>query len=101
MLLLQFKTQELFTKPDGWQNLKSHKHEINVVKSIRVVNDIAERGVQLGYDFLTSAREEHNSQNILQIVENDCNCNPNQRHSKEPFKSCILSFHFDWLVCVT
>jgi len=44
-----------------------------------VVNDITERGVKLGYDFLLSARKEHSYQNILQIVENYLHRNSNQK----------------------
>ena len=50
--------------------------------SLSVVNDGAERGVKLAYDFLDSSKKEENLQNVLQIVENDRNLIPNQRKRK-------------------
>ena len=42
------------------------------------MNDGAERGVKLTYDFLDRARKERNLQNILQVVENARKALPNQ-----------------------
>ena len=47
-----------------------------------MVNDGAERGVKLAYDFIGSPKKEDNFQNILQTVENDRRLIPNQRKRK-------------------
>ena len=44
-----------------------------------MVNDSAERGVKLAYDFLASSRKEQHYQNVLQVVEIDRAKIPNQR----------------------
>ena len=41
----------------------------NVVRMLKVVNDAAERGVKLGYDYLPLAKGEERYQNVLQTVE--------------------------------
>ena len=51
-----------------------------VVDKFHVVNEAAERGVKLCYDFLEAAKTENRFQQILQVVENNRFCVPNQRN---------------------
>jgi len=43
------------------------------------VNEGAERGIKLAYDFLDVARKNSNFQDILQIIENDRHLLSNQK----------------------
>ena len=52
-----------------WPSLESCKKGMNNVKAINVVNDVAERGVKLSSDYLSSARSEEHYQNTIQVVE--------------------------------
>ena len=63
-------------KDDGYLDAKL------IINNLSVVNDGAERGVKLAYDFLDSSKKEENLQNVLQVVENDRNLVPNQRKRK-------------------
>ena len=75
--------QEFLYKPQkDWHNDDGYKNAKLVVNSISVVNDTAERGVKLGYDFLGSAVKEERYQKILQVVENSRHTLPNQRKRK-------------------
>ncbi len=56
---------------------------MEIVSSMCVVNDGAERGVKLCHDFISLSKEETKHQNVLQIVENDRNQRPKQRITKE------------------
>ena len=51
-----------------------------IINILSVVNDGAERGVKLAYEFLDSSKKEENLQNVLQTVENDRSLIPNQRN---------------------
>ena len=64
---------------------------LKIVLNLCVVNDSAERGVKLCYDFIDSARKEGNLQNILQVVENNRNKLPDQRKRKLVSKNWYLS----------
>ena len=55
-----------------------------------VVNDGAERGVRLCHDFISQARREDRHQQILQVVENNRNQQPNQRSRKTDTKRWYL-----------
>ena len=48
----------------------SFKNGKTVVKHLCVVNDAAERGIKLCFDFLKAAKHEEGLQNVLQVVEN-------------------------------
>ena len=61
---------------DGYKKAKL------IVNSISVVNDAAERGVKLGYDFLGTAVKEERYQRVLQVVENSRHTLPNARKRK-------------------
>ena len=54
-----------------------------MVSSLKIVNDAAERRVKLGSDFLGTAKLEDRYQNILQVIENERKCLPNQRKRKK------------------
>ena len=61
-----------------------------LINSLSVVNDDAERGVKLTHDFLVQARKENNFENRLQVVENNRHAVPNQRKRKQKSKSWFL-----------
>ena len=65
-----------------WPSDEEYKAVEQVVESMSVVNDSAERGVKLAHDFLGSSRKEGNLQNILQVVENERKRLPKQRKRK-------------------
>ena len=73
-------SHDFLNKPvDDWSTDEGYLATKDIVESLAVVNDAAERGVKLGHDFLSYARNEENYQNILQVVENDRKSLPNQR----------------------
>ena len=49
------------------------------VKAINVVNDAIERGIELATDFVEAAQSDKHFQNILQVIENDCQNDSNLR----------------------
>ena len=51
-------------------------------KRLTFVNDTAERGVKLATNFVDTTRSHKHLQNILQVVENDRQRNPNLRVKK-------------------
>ena len=55
-----------------------------------MVNDGAERGVKLAYDYIGSSKKEDNFQNILQTVESDRRLLPNQHKRKLTSKGWSL-----------
>ena len=61
-----------------------------IINNLSMVNDGAERGVKLAYDFIGSSKKEDNFQNILQTVENDRRLIPNQRKRKLTSKGWSL-----------
>ena len=61
-----------------------------IINNLSVVNDGAERGVKLAYDYIGSSKKEDNFQNILQTVENDRRLLPNQRKRKLTSKGWSL-----------
>ena len=73
-----------------WTNSHSYYESQELVNSLRVVNDSAENGVKLCYDFLSSSKKEQQLQNILQVVENGRHRLPNQRNSGVPSKKWHL-----------
>jgi len=52
-----------------WKDDDAYRFGKNVVCTLRVYNDLAERGVKLVADCLYLATEENNLQNYLQVVE--------------------------------
>lgn len=60
----------LSTSVKTWEQNEEYIKAKIFLKNIRVVNDVAERGVKLMQDFLlTLSKDEQNKQNILQSVE--------------------------------
>ena len=59
----------VFTVKD-WESKSAYKEAEEVAASLIFVNDAAERGAKLSYDFLQSFKKEENQQNILQVVYN-------------------------------
>ncbi len=55
---------------EEWCQLNGYLRNMEVINSLRVVNDAAERGVKLCSDFIGSAKKESKLQHILQVVEN-------------------------------
>ena len=70
------------TSIENWNENFSYIEAKQIISKLCVVNDAAERGVKLCYDFLSSSKKEENLQNILQVVENVRNKIPNQRKRK-------------------
>ena len=64
---------------DSWQNDDHFKASKFIVDGLNVVNDPAERAVELTTDFISSAREENDFQNLFQVVECDRKARPNLR----------------------
>lgn len=89
--ILQLDTSFLHMPVTMWSITESYLKAETVVNNLKVVNDAAERGVKLGSDFISAAKIEENYQNILQVVENDRNRQPNQRNVKAEPKSWHLS----------
>ena len=63
-----------------------------IVDNMCVVNDGAERGVKLCYDYLSLSKNDMKHQQILQVVENNRSQKPNQRLKKEQSKRWFLKF---------
>ena len=73
-------TADLILKPvDEWSEDPNYGQAKDIVDSMEVVNDGAERGVKLGSHFLEAAKGERRLQNVLQVEENDRKTNSNQR----------------------
>ena len=60
-----------------WRKNEDFLASKNVVSSLSVVNDSAERRVKLYSDFAGTAKKENKFQNIIQVVENNRNMLPN------------------------
>ena len=62
--------QEWMLKPaDLWGNFTDFIKFSEVIKSLRVVNDLAERGIKLILDFIHMSHDEDQRQALLQVVE--------------------------------
>ena len=62
-----------------WHKNEDFLASKNVVSSLSVVNNSAERGVKLCSDFVGTSKKENKFQDIIQVVENNRNMLPNQR----------------------
>ena len=85
--ILKLDTGFLELPVDEWESSSSFQAGKEVINSLSVVNDGAERGVKLTHEFLVQARKENNFENVLQVVENDRHAVPNQRKRKQKSKS--------------
>ena len=88
--LLDIDTEFMNFPTEQWESLPAYIDAKEKIMNIRVVNDSAERGVKLASDFLSTAQIEQRYQNILQVVENDRNSEPNLRCRKIKSKSWFL-----------
>ena len=71
--------------PSKWINDKSYKMCQDIVKTVKVVNDLAERGVALIQEFNSSiTRNEEQKQFLLQIVED------HRKQFSEPTKAAAV-----------
>ena len=81
--ILKLDTEFLGKPIEDWEDDQGYVAGKEVVQSLSVVNDGAERGVKLANDFIHTAHKETNLQNILQVVENNRKTVPNQRKRKK------------------
>lgn len=66
--------QEWMLKPaDLWGRFTDFIKFSEVIKSLRVVNDLAERGIKLITDFIHMSHDEDQRQALLQVVEDHRN----------------------------
>ena len=89
--ILKLETSFLTVPVKDWEMNPAYKDAKEVVSNLCVVNDAAERGVKLCYDFLSSSKKEANLQNVLQVVENCRNSLPNQRKRKLKSKNWFIT----------
>lgn len=75
----------------SWCSNESYLETKNVINSLRVVNDVAERGVKLCLDFIGQAKSEQKMQHILQVVENSRGRVKDQKKPNETAKSWFLA----------
>ena len=71
---------------DLWKDNETFNSSIEIILSLAVVDDGAERGVKLSHDYICMAKKEGNLQSILQVVENERNIIPNQRKRRSQSK---------------
>ena len=90
--LLKIDYRFLDTPVDEWQSSPLYETACKIVKNIRTVNDLAERGVKLASDFLSVSKTEKHYQNALQVVENERSRVPNQRKARKTSKSWYLQY---------
>ena len=76
---------------ESWNKNETYLNAKLIVENIRVVNDAAERGVELAQDFNDAVHNEKHYQNILQTVENSRNTVPNQRNRNQAGSSWHFS----------
>ena len=69
---------------EWWNTNDAFRVSVENVKTI--VNDAAEQGVKLATDFIDTVQSDKHFQNILQVVENDRQRNPNLRVKKNLMK---------------
>ena len=81
--MLGIETEFLNLPVDEWKAAPSYILACDIIKNIRTVNDMAERGVKLASDFISAAKIESRYQNVLQVVENERVRLPNQRKRKK------------------
>ena len=76
---------------EEWPSRQDYLIAEEVVSSLSVVNDAAERGVKLCSDFLPSAKGDGILQSVLQVVENNRARKGNQRKDKQETKRWFLT----------
>ena len=81
MHILQLDTSFLEKDVESWPGCAAFLASSANVLVLNVINDYAERGVKLSSD-KASARTEQHHQNVLQVVEQDRQRQPNIRKRK-------------------
>lgn len=66
-----------------WPMSNAYQESTTNIEALNVTNDCAERGVKLSSDYLASARGEEHYQNVLQVVEQDREQQPNLRKRRK------------------
>lgn len=67
---LKLNTSFLENHPSKWPKLKEYIINKNIISNLKIVNDVAERGVAMAQSYnKTMTTNEEQQQNILQIVE--------------------------------
>ncbi|ESO00500.1 hypothetical protein HELRODRAFT_175938 [Helobdella robusta] len=87
------------TEPDSWNDLPLFQKVANVVKSLKVVNDTAERTVALMTNFNQSiTKNETELQKLIQVVEDNRTRIPDfSKRTLPVLKQLLLCFEFDIL----
>ena len=85
--ILELYTTFLQERATTWETSTFYNTAISIINSLKVVNDAAEHGLKLGYDFIDSAKSEEVYQEVLQVMENDRKRNPNHRNTKQKSKT--------------
>ena len=88
--ILELDTTFLASPASEWYSLDSFKSHAETISSLRVVNDCAENGVKLCFDFLHTSKKEKSMQSILQVVENCRHRLPNQRNANHESKKWFI-----------
>ena len=65
-----------------WRSNEAYTACLVNVGAVNVINDGAERGVKLSYDFVDTARDDKHFQTVLQVVEQDRKAAPNLRRKR-------------------
>ena len=71
---------------DLWKDDETFNNSVEIISSLAVANDGAERGVKLSHDYICTLKKEGNLQSILQVVENERNIIPNHRKGRSQSK---------------
>lgn len=89
--ILKLDTSFLELPAKDWANDPAYNSCKEIVSNLCVVNDAAERGVKLCYDFLPTAKKDKKLQEVLQVVENSRNKLPNMRKRQLKSKNWFLA----------
>ena len=82
---LGLSTDFLQHDPSDWEHKEEYMKNKEIARSVKVVNDLAERGVALVQEFNSSlTRNEEQKQYLLQVVE------PHRRQFAEPTKAAAI-----------
>ena len=85
----------LANQVEEWEDDESYLEAMVTADNLVVVNDAAERGVKLCYDFLEGTQDEQRFQHVLQVVENSRNRIPKMRKLNDEGKCRYLAVEVD------
>jgi len=85
---LRLKTGFLSEPCADWSSIPNYSTGLVKIMSSKVVNDVAERGVTLAGDFLSTAKKESRFRSILPVGENNRKGIPNLRAQKFSLSKC-------------